>query len=132
MTLRFLSRQSTGMLFALGGGLLAATFVWAQGGGQPSQAPAAQQSQAKPASRIFTGKISLVNSRQSAETAGAGFKGVGEDGQVQKAVLSTQPDAGIQQKVTQLAAFRVSDEELAAFLQEGGLRRQSVGRGGRQ
>ena len=132
MTSRFLSRKSRGMMLALGSGLLAAGLVWAQGGGQPSQAPAAPQGQAKPAGRIFTGKITLVNSRQSAETAGAGFKGVGEDGQVQKAVLSTQPDGGIQQKVIQLAAFRVSDEELAAFLQEGGLRRQSVGRGGRQ
>lgn len=119
------------MLLALGSGLLAAGLVWAQGGGQRSQAPPAQQTQAKPAGRIFSGKISLVNSRQSAETAGAGFKGVGEDGQVQKAVLSTQPDGGIQQKVVQLAAFRVSDEELAAFIQQGALRTQSVGRRGR-
>ena len=120
------------MLLALGGGLLAAAFVWAQGGGQSAPAPAGQPNQAQPGGRIFTGKITLVNSSQSAETAGAGFKGVGEDGQVQKAVLSSQPDAGIQQKVTQLAAFRVSDEELAAFLQEGGLRKRSAGRGGRQ
>lgn len=131
MTSRLVSRESVGMLLALGGGLLAAGLVWAQGGGQRSQAPPAQQSQAKPAGRIFTGKISLVNSRQSSETAGAGFKGVGEDGQVQKAVLSTQPDAGIQQKVVQLSAFRVSDEEVAAFIQQGGLRTQSVGRRGR-
>ena len=132
MTSRFFPRQSIRMLLALGGGLLAAALVWAQGGGQSSQSPPAQQTQTAPGSRIFTGKITLVNSSQKAETAGAGFKGVGEDGQVQKAVLSTQPNAGIQQKVTQLAAFRVSDEELAAFLQEGGLRRQNVGRGGRQ
>ena len=132
MTSLFLSRQRMGMLLALGSILLGAALVWAQGGGQSSQAPAAQQGQAKPGDRIFTGKITLVNSSQKAETAGAGFKGVGEDGQVQKAVLSKQPDSSIQQKVIQLAAFRVSDEELAAFLQEGGLRRQSVGRGGRQ
>lgn len=132
MTLRFLPRQSKAMLLALGGGLLAAALVWAQGGGQSSQAPAAQQGQAASAGRIFTGKITLVNSSQSTATAGAGFKGVGEDGQVQKAVLSTQPDASIQQKVTQLVAFQVSDEELTAFIQEGGLRRRSAGRGGRQ
>ena len=119
-----------GMLVALGSALLAAGLLWAQAGSQRSQAPPPQQKPEKSSKRIFAGKITLVSSRQETETAGAGFKGVGEDGQVQKAVLGTQPDSGANQKVTQLAALQVTAEELAAFLQQGSLRSQSGRRGG--
>jgi hypothetical protein len=123
-----------GLIFLIG--LLVATVVLAQGGQQGKKTPEkgketqGEKGKQKSSQRIFGGKISLVSSQQETDTAGHGFKGVDEGGQVQKAVLTTQPGPDDYQKVAQLAALEVSPEELAAFLAEGGLRSRASARGG--
>jgi len=124
-----------GLVFLVG--ILVATVVLAQSGQQDKKPPEkgketqAEKDKQKPSQRIFGGKVTLVSSQQETDTAGHGFKGVDEGGQVQKAVLATQPGPDDHQKVAQLAAYQVSPEELAAFLAEGGLRsRASTRKGG--
>jgi hypothetical protein len=108
--------------------LLVATVLLAQGAGQKGKKAPEKGKQAqkeKPSKRIFGGRVTLVSSRQESDTAGHGFKGVDEDGSVQKAVLASQPGGGDYQQVAQMRESRASADELAAFLQEGGLRTQS-------
>lgn len=105
--------------------LLAAVLLLAQGPGQQPQAPPKEKEKEakkeKPPSRIFSGKIALRSSRQESETATYGFKGVGDDGQVQKAALATQPTGLEYHKVEQMTIYQVPHEELLAFLEQAGL-----------
>lgn len=110
--------------------LLVATALLAQGAGQqgkkpPEKGKQAEKGKEKPSKRIFSGRITLVSSRQESDTAGHGFKGVDEDGKVQKAVLASQPGSADYQKVAQMREARASADELSGFLQEGGLRSRS-------
>lgn len=105
--------------------LLVAAVLLQAASQQATPPPAESKKEAKeekPSRRIFTGKIALRSSRQEKETAAAGFKGVGEDGRVQKAALEAQPGDAHRQKVTQLASLQLSREELLAFLQQGSLK----------
>ena len=105
--------------------LLAAALLLAQAPGQqPQEPPKEKEKEAKkekPPQRIFTGKIALRSSRQESETATYGFKGVGDDGQVQKAALGTHASGSDYSKVGQMASYQVPREELQAFLDQGGL-----------
>lgn len=106
--------------------LLATALLLAQAPGQqPQEPPKEKEKEAKkekPPPRIFTGKIALRSSRQESETATYGFKGVGDDGQVQKAALATHASGSDYSKVGQMAGYQVPPEELQAFLEKGGLR----------
>lgn len=110
--------------------LLAASLLLAQGRGQKPDNPPAddkgkKEEKKEPASRrIFTGQLALKSSHQETATMGAGFKGVDENGQVQKDVLARQPTGADYQKLTQLASSQVPPEELAAFLQQGNLKKR--------
>ena len=66
--------------------------------------------------------VTLVSSRQESDTSGHGFKGVDEDGQVQKAVLASQPGGQDYQKVAQILAdlhlrYEPSKTRLTSFSQ---------------
>lgn len=105
--------------------LLAAALLLAQAPGQQPQEPPKKKDEEakkeKPPSRIFTGKIALRSSRQESETATAGWKGIGDDGSVQKAAMETPASSVHYDKVAQMASYQVPPEELQAFLEKGGL-----------
>lgn len=117
-------------------GLLGAAFVLAQEASQQSQPPPKEEKEKKAekektSRRLFGGgKISLRSSRQEQDTAGHGFKGVGEDGKVQRAALSAQPGSEEYAKVAQMSGYKVPQDDLAAFLQGGGLRTRSQAKKG--
>lgn len=104
--------------------LLAGVLLLAQGPGQQPQGPPKEKKEEKkeqPPPRTFTGKITLRSSRQESETATYGFKGVGDDGTVQKAALATQASGSDYAKVGEMASYKLPSEELQAFLEKGGL-----------
>jgi hypothetical protein len=87
--------------------------------GQPGSATGSQPDTApKP---LFGGQINLKSSRQSKDTATLGFNGLDPNGQVQKAFLNAAPTAADVAKAQQLTKTGVTKDELAFFVQEGGL-----------
>lgn len=103
--------------------LLATTLLLAHISGQQKN-PSTKKAEKgeKRSGRIFTGKITLRSSRQSQDTAAAGFKGVDDLGRVMAAALKSQPGSKDYDKVDHLAANKASPEDLRIFLREGRLR----------
>ena len=119
-----------GLAWALAAVVLAAAVLLAQEAEQKRQEPPKKEDKKadreKAAGRIFSGKITLVSSRQEEDTAGHGFKGVGDDGQVTRAALKAQPGAKEHSLVAAMRSAQASPEELAAFLEQGNLKRRST------
>ncbi len=80
-------------------------------GSQPDKAP----------QPLFGGQVNLKSSRQSKDTATLGFNGLDPNGQVQKGFLAAAPTAADVAKAQQLTQSGVTQAELTAFMQEGGL-----------
>jgi hypothetical protein len=87
--------------------------------GQPAATTTTQPDNApKP---LFGGQVNLKSSRQSKDTATLGFNGLDPNGQVQKGFLTAAPTAADVAKAQQLTHTGVTQSDLTAFMQEGGL-----------
>lgn len=86
---------------------------------QPGQTPAAAPP-AAPAP-LFQGKTNLKSSRQTKDTASAGFNGIGPSGEIDKKLLASNATAEDDSKAYQLSNFSVSKEDLNTFITAGHL-----------
>jgi len=89
---------------------------------QQQQNPPPKQGDNKPAP-LFGGTLDLKSSRQTKDSATLGFNGVDPNGQVQKSFLSASASGTDNDKAAQIAGYKVSDADLAQFIQDGGLNR---------
>lgn len=71
---------------------------------------------------LFGGKLGIKSSSSSKETAAMGFNGIDPSGKVDAQMLATSPSAEHEAQAKHLAAMAPSAADLAAFLQEGGLK----------
>ena len=84
--------------------------------------PSTSGTQPEPAPQpLFGGQVNLKSSRQSKDTATLGFNGLDPNGQVQKGFLAAAATSADVAKAQQLTRTGVTQAELTAFLQEGGL-----------
>ncbi len=87
--------------------------------GQPASTTGSQpDNNPKP---LFGGQVNLKSSRQSKDTATLGFNGLDPNGQVQKGFLAAAPTAADFAKAQQLTQTGLTQADLTAFMQEGGL-----------
>jgi hypothetical protein len=70
---------------------------------------------------LFEGKMQLKSSRRGADTASAGFNGVGDDGKVTKEALAKSATRADSVNAEALVAYSPTPEELTKFLEEGKL-----------
>ncbi len=73
---------------------------------------------------LFGGKLGIRSSQSKKESATLGFNGIDPSGKVDAKMLATHASAADQAKVKQLTDGRPKPAELAAFLQEGGLKKK--------
>jgi hypothetical protein len=110
--------------FLLAGGAYAALYV--QEKGKDKDKKEEKKPEGKKDEPLLTKKLGIRSSRQSEDTATLGYKGVGPDGQVEKAAL----DAGVAGDATQLAAamaaYTLPAGEVEAFAKEGNLNATAV------
>lgn len=71
---------------------------------------------------LFGGVLGIKSSSNTKETAAMGFNGVDPSGKVDAKMLATSASAEHEAKAKHLAAMTPSAVDLAAFLQEGGLK----------
>lgn len=86
---------------------------------QPGQTPAAAPA-AAPAP-LFQGKTNLKSSRQTKDSASAGFNGIGPSGEIDKKLLASSATSEDESKAYQLSNFSVSKEDLNTFIAAGHL-----------
>lgn len=128
----WLRRPRRGLLIALLVALAGATLLVAQEGGQRGQPTKEEKKESKEekqksSKRLFgEGKITMRSSRQEEETMGAGFKGVDKDGKVKKDALAAKPGATEFAKVAAMKELQIPAEELAAFLEQAGLKKKGA------
>lgn len=105
----------------LAGGAFATIYVQEKGKGKDKDKKEEKKPEEKKDEPLLTKKIGLKSSRQSQDTATLGYKGIGEDGQVQKAAL----DAGIAvdgtQKAAAMASYTLPAGEVDTFVKDGKL-----------
>lgn len=80
---------------------------------------AAKDDKPKP---LFEGKMQLKSSRRGADSATAGFNGVGPDGKVTKEKLAESASAADAVNAKALVAYAPTPAELAKFMEEGKLK----------
>ena len=85
---------------------------------QPADQPDDQQRRPAP---LLKGKVTLKSSKQSTNTATAGFNGVGPDGKVQEALLNGSPSEEARQKAARLSLADVDLKDVQAFAKDGKL-----------
>ncbi len=71
---------------------------------------------------LFQGKSNLKSSRQTKDTATAGFNGIGPNGEVDKKLLESSADGDDSSKADQLANLHFKRSEVDAFVSQGGLK----------
>ncbi len=86
---------------------------------QATPAPADQQAQPAP---LFQGKSNLKSSRQTKDTATAGFNGIGPNGEVDKKLLAAAADGDDQNKAEMIANMHFKRSEVDAFVTQGNLK----------
>ena len=105
----------------LAGGAFATIYVQEKGKGKDKDKKEEKKPEEKKEEPLLTKKVGLRSSRQTQDTATLGYKGIGEDGQVQKAAL----DAGIAvdgtQKAVAMASYTLPAGELDTFVKDGKL-----------
>ena len=89
-----------------------------------------QDQKQKPAEQepLFGGKLGLKSSHHTSDSASLGFNGIGPDGQVEKKFMDANATSEDQAKAQKVAAYKVSDAELKAFLEEGRLNTEPAGK----
>ena len=128
----WLRRPRRGLVFALLLALAGATLLVAQEGRPQGPPPKEEKKEGKEekqkaSKRLFGGgKITMRSSRQEEDTLGAGFKGVDKDGKVQKAAMAARPGATEFAKVAAMKEYQLTAEELAAFLEQAGLKKKQA------
>ena len=89
------------------------------------QKPADQQQADQPPppapKGVLTQKVTLRSSRQTKDTATAGFNGVGPDGKVKEALLNANPSSDARAKAARLTLLEADASEVQAFAKEGKL-----------
>jgi hypothetical protein len=73
---------------------------------------------------LFQGKLGIRSSEQKKDSASMGFNGIDPSGKVDAKMLATTPGAGDKDKVAKLSSSRPTEQELMAFLNEGGLNKK--------
>lgn len=90
---------------------------------QQNQPQKPQEQSAKPAP-LFGGQLNVKASDRSKESATLGFSGIDPNGRVDAKMLSTNAGADDAAKVQAIDTNRPSDDQLDAFLREGGLKKK--------
>jgi hypothetical protein len=85
---------------------------------QPADQPGDQQRRPAP---ILKGKVTLKSSKQTTDTASAGFNGVGPDGKVKEAMLAANPSEASRQKAARLSLAEVDLADVQTFAKDGKL-----------
>ena len=102
-----------------------AGLVLAQQGGDKQKSDQDQdkdKQQKQDSQPLFKNKLGYNSSKSTKESTTLGFNGIDPSGKVNQSMLAKSAGANDQNKVKQMADNRPKDEDLKAFLKEGGLK----------
>ena len=93
------------------------------------QATQTNDSQTKPSkdqkqdpAPLFGGQIGAKSSKSTKESATLGFNGIDPSGKVEQRMLNSTPSSSDTEKVRNMDAAKPAPTEVAAFIQQGGLK----------